>query len=221
MTLTTVKTTALSGTITNAQLAGSIDLTAKVTGTLPTGNGGTGSTATTFVNVASNVTGTLPVANGGTAITSGFINGTATPGKVNQYVFAMENNPQTINSTGSFATLTNVAATITPSATDSKILIFVNTNAYLDFGQGWYVNINRAISGGATTQIFAESDKSTYIEDGSSSSAKLFVTSPITTQDTSHSTTSACTYQVGIRTTGEIYMNNNRQSSITVVEVLA
>ena len=142
-------------------------------------------------------------------------------GKVNQYVFAMENNPQTINSTGSFATLTNVAATITPSATDSKILIFVNTNAYVDFGQGWYVNINRAISGGATTQIYAESDKSTYIVDGNASSAKLFATSPITTQDTSHSTTSACTYQVGIRTTGEIYMNNNRQSSITVVEVLA
>ena len=117
--------------------------------------------------------------------------------------------------------MTNVAATITPSATNSKILIFVNTNAYVDFGQGWYVNINRAISGGATTQIFAESDKSTYIEDGSSSSAKLFAASPITTQDTSHSTTSACTYQVGIRTTGEIYMNTNRQSSITVVEVLA
>ena len=32
--------------------------------------------------------------------------------EVNQYVFAKENNAQTINSTGSFATLTNVAATI-------------------------------------------------------------------------------------------------------------
>ena len=45
MALTVVKTTALSGTITNAQLAGSIDLTSKVTGTLPTGNGGTGATS--------------------------------------------------------------------------------------------------------------------------------------------------------------------------------
>ena len=68
MALTTVK---------NAGLAGSIDLTAKVTGTLPIANGGTNSTATTFVNAASNVTGTLPVANGGTAITSGFVNGGA------------------------------------------------------------------------------------------------------------------------------------------------
>lgn len=39
-------------------------------GTLTTANGGTGSTSTTFVNLASNVTGTLPVANGGTGSTS-------------------------------------------------------------------------------------------------------------------------------------------------------
>ena len=37
---------------------------------LPIANGGTGSTSTTFVNLASNVTGTLPVANGGTNLTS-------------------------------------------------------------------------------------------------------------------------------------------------------
>jgi hypothetical protein len=37
---------------------------------LPITSGGTGSTSTTYVNLASNVTGTLPVANGGTGITS-------------------------------------------------------------------------------------------------------------------------------------------------------
>ena len=37
---------------------------------LPIASGGTGSTSTTFVNLATNVTGTLPVANGGTGITS-------------------------------------------------------------------------------------------------------------------------------------------------------
>ena len=46
-------------TVTNAGLAGSIDLTAKVTGA-------------------------LPVANGGTALTSGFINGVANAGKIGQ-----------------------------------------------------------------------------------------------------------------------------------------
>jgi hypothetical protein len=45
MALTVVKTSALSGTITNAQLAGSIDLTSKVTGALPAANGGTGATS--------------------------------------------------------------------------------------------------------------------------------------------------------------------------------
>jgi len=37
---------------------------------LPVANGGTGTTSTTFVNLASNVTGTLPVLNGGTGQTS-------------------------------------------------------------------------------------------------------------------------------------------------------
>jgi hypothetical protein len=37
---------------------------------LPITSGGTGTTSTTFVNLASNVTGTLPVANGGTGATT-------------------------------------------------------------------------------------------------------------------------------------------------------
>ena len=37
---------------------------------LPVASGGTGSTSTTFVNLASNVTGTLPIANGGTGASS-------------------------------------------------------------------------------------------------------------------------------------------------------
>ena len=62
MTLTTINLAALGDTI---------NLSTEVTGTLPTGNGGTGSTATTFVNAASNVTGTLAtVPNGGTGATS-------------------------------------------------------------------------------------------------------------------------------------------------------
>lgn len=43
----TIPTTALSGTITNAQLAGSIDLATKVTGTLPVANGGSGAATLT------------------------------------------------------------------------------------------------------------------------------------------------------------------------------
>ena len=49
-----------------------VNLASNVTGTLPIANGGTGTTSTTFVNLASNVTGNLPVArlNGGTGASS-------------------------------------------------------------------------------------------------------------------------------------------------------
>jgi len=46
-------------------------LTSDVSGVLPVVNGGTGTSSTTFTNLATNVTGTLPVLNGGT--------GTGTP----------------------------------------------------------------------------------------------------------------------------------------------
>ena len=59
-----------SGTFTLGGSLSDVDLTSQVTGTLPTANGGTGTTATTFANLTTNVTGTLPVANGGTGITS-------------------------------------------------------------------------------------------------------------------------------------------------------
>jgi hypothetical protein len=56
-------------------------LTSLTLGTaLPVASGGTGSTSTTFVNLASNVTGTLPVANGGSgaATLTGILKGNAT-----------------------------------------------------------------------------------------------------------------------------------------------
>ena len=57
-----------------------VNLASNVTGTLPIANGGTGSTSTTYVNLASNVTGTLPVANGGSGATTitGVIKGNGT-----------------------------------------------------------------------------------------------------------------------------------------------
>ena len=47
-----------------------VNLASNVTGTLPIANGGTGTTSTTFTNLTTNVTGTLPIANGGTGSTS-------------------------------------------------------------------------------------------------------------------------------------------------------
>ena len=71
-------TEAGGGTVTSVQVSGgSTGLSASggpitssgtitLAGTLATGSGGTGSTATAYCNLASNVTGTLPTANGGT-----------------------------------------------------------------------------------------------------------------------------------------------------------
>lgn len=68
--LGTVDFAHLTGNIVNSQLAGAIDVTTKLTGTLPIANGGTGSTATTFCDLTANVTGTLPTTGGGTGLTS-------------------------------------------------------------------------------------------------------------------------------------------------------
>ena len=76
--ITTAGTITMAGTLgtanggTGSTSSTFVNLASNVTGTLPIANGGTGTTSTTFVNLASNVTGTLPIANGGT-------NTTATP----------------------------------------------------------------------------------------------------------------------------------------------
>ena len=72
---------------------------------LPIASGGTGSTSTTFVNLASNVTGLLPIANGGTA--------TATPALVQGTGVTITGTwpNQTINATGTGGTVTSVGGT--------------------------------------------------------------------------------------------------------------
>ena len=72
---------------------------------LPIASGGTGSTSTTFVNLASNVTGLLPIANGGTA--------TATPALVQGSGVTITGTwpNQTINATGTGGTVTSVGGT--------------------------------------------------------------------------------------------------------------
>jgi len=119
-------------TVSNAGLGGSIDLTAKVTGTLPIANGGTNSTSTTYCDVTANVTGTLPAGNGGTGAT------TYTPGKILQVTYdnkASTTSTTNMASSGSWADVLSVA--ITPSATSSKILItaMISTGAG-DYGDG-------------------------------------------------------------------------------------
>ena len=72
-----------------------------ITGTLPVANGGTGSTSTTFTNLASNVTGTLPIANGGTgAVTFAAAGLTNSP-----YFFARRSNTGQSIANDTYATI--------------------------------------------------------------------------------------------------------------------
>jgi hypothetical protein len=56
-----------AGTLTSCT---GLPLSTGITGTLAIGNGGTGSTSTTYCSLTTNVTGTLPIANGGTGQTT-------------------------------------------------------------------------------------------------------------------------------------------------------
>jgi hypothetical protein len=93
---------------------------------LPIASGGTGSTSTTFVNLATNVTGTLPVANGGT--------GTATPGLVqganititgswpNQTIAAASPGTGTVTSVGGIGTVNGITLTGTVTSSGNLTL---------------------------------------------------------------------------------------------------
>ena len=143
MTLTTINLAALGQTV---------NLGTEVTGTLPTGNGGTGSTATTFVNAATNVTGTLATANGGTGATS------FSPGKILQVVNTLFNT-ETSSSSTSYAD-TGMSRTITCSATSSKVLILVSHGGLLKESNnvGGKIQLGRTIGGSYTALAMFEND---------------------------------------------------------------
>ena len=216
MTLTVVKTTALTGTITNAQLAGGIDLTAKVTGTLPIANGGTNSTATTFVNATTNVTGALPIANGGTGATS------FSPGKVLQVIQGTLAGVVTTTSINWSAT--GLSASITPSATSSKILVSVTLNSCYQTtaNKGAYTTIFRDIGGGGYSNIAPGSSGDAfyhYFGTNYSAGSGQTVTQSYEILDTVN-TTSAVTYKVYFETdtSSQLNVNQNGTTSYIVLQ---
>ena len=120
------------------------------------------------IDVTKGITGTIPVANGGTGLTSGttgqFLKFTGTTtvassavsaGKVLQVVEAILSSSQ-YSTSSSYSTV--LTASITPSATSSKILVLgsVNYNVYGNGSTSYpngYFALNQEISGGADTQI--------------------------------------------------------------------
>jgi hypothetical protein len=143
MTLTTINLAALGDTI---------NLTTEVTGTLPIANGGTNSTATTFVNAATNVTGTLATGNGGTGTT------TFAPGKILQTINVAITSEYSTTST-SFSDVTGFSLSITPSAASSKIYVGVYAQMYnndTDTQSGASTKFLRNINGGGYTNLSAQ-----------------------------------------------------------------
>jgi len=143
-------------------------------------------------------------------------------GKINQVI-------QTIFSTDtdfaatSFQDITGggntLSATITPTATDSKVYINYTIQAQHGNNKGYKTQIEQAISGGATSNIFTQPNQKDTYGDGdinSSRSSVQFLASP--------NTTSATTYTIMIGTDGAgtvTIADGGSQCMITLMEVLA
>ena len=123
------------------------------------------------VDLDASVTGTLPVANGGTGLASGTANqflkftGTTTlssavaPGKILQ-VQSTSVTAAVTSSTTSYADITGYTLSITPSATSSKILFMCYIQYYFqdsDVQCGASTKILRNIDGGTYSNLSAQS----------------------------------------------------------------
>ena len=75
------------------------------------------------INLSTNVTGTLATGNGGTGLTSGFVNGTTNVGKILQ-VQSSTKTTESTTTNGSYVD-TGLQVNITPSSTSSKILVVI------------------------------------------------------------------------------------------------
>ena len=122
----------------------------------------------------------------------------------------------------SFVDVTNLSLTITPAATSSKILLLLNANMYANTDQNyWALRWERAISGGATTNI----GNSTYgLSFARSAQAHDFWGGVGMTYMDSPSTTSEITYQVQASNTGGsgtigVGENSTNQNAIMALEI--
>ena len=193
------------GTVTNAKIAAStIDLTTKVTGTLPYTNGGTGLSALGTAGQA------LVVNSGATALQYSTVGATA--GQVIQVVTATDSTQRSVASTSYVTASNTLSVTITPSSASNKILVIANSTCYISGGTG-YITIYKNGStnlGGGTGNSLARLAQDTAA--GGLPWGINYLDSP--------ATTSATTYQVYVKIdAGTIYLNNECKGSITCLEI--
>jgi len=198
------------GIITNADIANStINLTTKVTGSLPVANGGTGLTA-----LGSSLQ-VLRTNTGATALEFATISTGAAAGQVIQVLSSTDQTQRTTTSS-TFVTGSNtLSVTITPASSSNKIFIIVGATfagTFLSnspiYGEDVYFTIYRD-----STNLGNGNNGLGYTNMSHHPSHLSYLDSP--------NTTSAITYQVYFRTAGSTaYINGgSSKGSITCMEV--
>ena len=196
------------------------------------------------IDIANMVTGATPVANGGTGLTSGTTNqflkftGSTTlasaadnTGKLGQ-IITMEATSQTVTTSQTFAD-TNITASITPSATSSKILIFITDSCQVTFNgtnndQGMAFRIKRTIGGSAATLVTDDEPyQGFYSSLGSTNMSNQRGHKHLHYVDATHNTTGAITYMHQIASyrgndgASSASVHNGNRGNMTLIEVLA
>ena len=125
------------------------------------------STNISGINLTSQVTGTLPTGNGGTGATS------FSPGKVGQIIFG-NTCVKVVGSGGGFVD-TGLSASITPTATSSKILVLINQQFLKGNSTGGYVymKLQRQIGGGGYSDQKFITSLGNYIAGNSAGTAYI------------------------------------------------
>jgi lipoprotein-anchoring transpeptidase ErfK/SrfK len=177
------------------------------------------------IDVTKGITGTIPVANGGTGLASGtadqFLKFTGTTtlasstlgatGKVLQVV-QVEDQTELSLSSNSYTDM-GLSASITPSATSSKVLAFWSVHSRFRVSTAGYGA--RLVRG--STNVWT-STRDYYVYDDFDDNRRL---TTFTYLD-SPSTTSATTYKIQVATNGSVQVDfngNENQSNMTLMEI--
>jgi hypothetical protein len=97
---------------------------------LPIASGGTGSTSTTFVNLASNVTGTLPANNGGTGVANNVASTLTISGSFGTTLTVSGTTGVTLPTTGTLATLAG-SETLTNKTLTTPVIASISNSGTL------------------------------------------------------------------------------------------
>ena len=141
---------------------------------LPIASGGTGSTSTTFVNLASNVTGTLPANNGGTGVANNAASTITVSGAFATTLTVSGTTGVTLPTTGTLATLAGTETlsnkTLTAPALGTPASGILSACTVDGTNLVGYRNIPQSGAAKTTSYTLATGDVGEFIEVGASGS---------------------------------------------------